>query len=152
MWSWGHRNVQGLAFDDARRLWASEFGESTWDELNRIVAGANYGWPFVEGSGGNGRYAEPEVVWRTDENSPSGLAFVGGHLWLASLRGERLWRVDVSSGRATRPADFFVGDYGRMRTVVVAPDGMLWVTSSNRDGRGDPAAADDRILLVDPGS
>ena len=58
--------------------------------------------------------------------------------------------MDVRGGRATDPRDFFVGRYGRMRTVVVAPDGNLWVTTSNRDGRGDPAAADDRILLVRP--
>ena len=152
VWSWGHRNVQGLAFDDQGDLWASEFGYQTWDELNRIVAGRNYGWPRVEGTGGAPEYVDPQVVWRTSEASPSGLAYADGRLWLAALRGQRLWRVDVSSGRATRPADFFVGDYGRMRTVVVAPDGMLWVTTSNRDGRGDPAAADDRILLVDPGS
>ena len=77
IWTWGHRNVQGLAFDDNDRLWASEFGASDWDELNLIVKGANYGWPFVEGTGGNGKYAEPLVVWRTSEASPSGLAFDG---------------------------------------------------------------------------
>lgn len=151
VWSFGHRNVQGLAFDDGDRLWASEFGSSEWDELNRIVSGANYGWPLVEGSGGNGDYAEPEVVWRTDEASPSGLAFLDGHLWLASLQGERLWRVSADGRRATDPVDFFVGDYGRMRTVVVAPDGNLWVTTSNRDGRGDPSASDDVILEISPG-
>ncbi len=75
IWTWGHRNVQGLAFDDNDRLWASEFGASDWDELNLIIKGANYGWPFVEGTGGNGKYAEPLVVWRTSEASPSGLAF-----------------------------------------------------------------------------
>ena len=85
IWTWGHRNVQGLAFDDNDRLWASEFGASDWDELNLIVKGANYGWPFVEGTGGNGKYAEPLVVWKTSEASPSGLAFTDGHLWMASL-------------------------------------------------------------------
>lgn len=150
VWTWGHRNVQGLAFDDRGRLWASEFGDSEWDELNLIVKGANYGWPMVEGAGGNGRFAEPEVVWRTSEASPSGLAFVDGRLWLASLRGERLWRIDVAGKRATRPTDFFVGRYGRLRTVAVTPDGNLWVTTSNRDGRGDPAGTDDRILEVAP--
>ncbi|MGD9960902.1 PQQ-dependent sugar dehydrogenase [Nocardioides sp.] len=151
VWSWGHRNVQGLAFDDRGRLWASEFGASEFDELNLIVKGANYGWPLFEGTGGNGRYAEPEVVWRTSEASPSGLAFADGRLWLGALRGERLWRVDVNGRRAGDPTDFFVGEHGRIRTVVVAPDGNLWVTTSNRDGRGDPAAGDDRILEVRPG-
>jgi glucose/arabinose dehydrogenase len=150
VWSWGHRNVQGLAFDDADRLWASEFGANSFDELNLIDPGVNYGWPEVEGVGDDERFRNPEVVWRTDEASPSGLAFREGYLWLAALRGNRLWRVDVSGGRARAPRDFLVGEYGRLRSVVVAPDGMLWVTTSNRDGRGDPAADDDRILLVDP--
>ena len=150
IWSYGHRNVQGLAFDDADRLWASEFGADTFDELNLIQRGRNYGWPMVEGRGGQGGLVDPQVVWATDVASPSGLAWLDGHLWLASLRGERLWRIDVRGDRARTPVDFFVGRYGRMRTVVVTPEGQLWVTTSNRDGRGDPAADDDRILLIDP--
>ncbi|MGO4258397.1 PQQ-dependent sugar dehydrogenase [Marmoricola sp. RAF53] len=152
VWSLGHRNVQGLAFDDAGRLWASEFGQNTWDELNLIQKGVNYGWPQVEGKGTADGFRNPQVVWHTDEASPSGLAWTDGHLWLASLRGERLWRVDANGARATAPKDFFVGEHGRMRTVVVAPDGNLWVTTSNRDGRGTPKPGDDRILLVSPGS
>ena len=150
VWTLGHRNVQGLAFDDAGHLWSSEFGQDTWDELNLIEKGTNYGWPEVEGKGTQSKYRNPQVVWHTDEASPSGLAFLNGQLWLASLRGERLWRIDVNGTRASHPTDFFVGKYGRMRTVVVAPDGNLWVTTSNRDGRGDPSADDDRILLVRP--
>src|SRR6478735_5824480 len=138
IWSYGHRNVQGLAFDDEDRLWASEFGQNTYDELNLIRAGKNYGWPMVEGKGGGKGLVDPQVVWDTDEASPSGLAWLDGHLWLASLKGERLWRIDVTGARAADPTDFFVGEYGRMRTVVVAPDGHLWVSTSNTDGRGDP--------------
>jgi glucose/arabinose dehydrogenase len=152
VWSWGHRNVQGLAFDDRGNLWASEFGESTFDELNLIRKGGNYGWPAVEGRGESGDYVNPQVVWRTDQASPSGLAYADGHVWLGALRGERLWRVDVSGDLASDPTAFFVGEYGRLRTVVVAPDGRLWVTTSNRDGRGVPAPQDDRILVVDPGT
>lgn len=150
IWSYGHRNVQGLAFDDADRLWASEFGADTYDELNLIEPGENYGWPMVEGRGGGDGLVDPQVVWHTDVASPSGLAFLDGHLWLASLRGERLWRIDVHGDHATHPVDFFVGEYGRMRTVAVTPDGRLWVTTSNRDGRGQPRQGDDRILLIDP--
>ncbi|WP_067438750.1 PQQ-dependent sugar dehydrogenase [Nocardioides jensenii] len=148
IWSTGHRNVQGLAFDSRGQLWASEFGSQTFDELNRIEQGHNYGWPLFEGAGGAPQYADPQVVWRTADASPSGLAFAAGHLWMASLRGERLWRVAVKDGVASDPTDFFVGKYGRLRTVVLAPDGKLWVTTSNRDGRGDPGPADDRILEV----
>lgn len=150
VWSYGHRNVQGLAFDDQDRLWASEFGYHTYDELNLIEKGRNYGWPEVEGRGGVGGLTDPHVVWSTDVASPSGLAWLDGHVWMASLRGERLWRVDVTGERAADPSDFFVGEYGRMRTVAVAPDGRLWVLTSNTDGRGFPNDGDDKILLIDP--
>jgi glucose/arabinose dehydrogenase len=150
IWSYGHRNVQGLAFDDSGRLWASEFGQDTYDELNLIQKGHNYGWPMVEGRGEGEGLTNPQVVWSTDEASPSGLAYLDGHLWMASLHGERLWRVDVHGDQAVHPVDYFVGKYGRMRTVVVTPDGQLWVSTSNRDGRGDPRPGDDRILLIDP--
>jgi glucose/arabinose dehydrogenase len=150
VWSWGHRNVQGLAFDDSNRLWASEFGDDTWDELNRIRAGGNYGWPEVEGRGGGEEMVNPQVVWRTSEASPSGLAHLDGNLWMAALRGNRLWQVPVlADGRAGNPRDWFVGEYGRLRTVVPAPDGTLWLTTSNRDGRGDPGERDDQVLVVE---
>ncbi len=153
IWTLGHRNVQGLAFDDDDRLWASEFGDNIYDELNLIQKGANYGWPEVEGRGDDngGEFTNPQVVWDTYEASPSGLAHLDGQLWLAALRGARLWRIDVADGRASKPTDFFVGEYGRLRTVVVAPDGNLWVTTSNRDGRAEPGPDDDQILVVSPG-
>ena len=148
VWTMGHRNVQGLAFDDRGQLWATEFGADTWDELNRIDKGRNYGWPLVEGRGDDEDYRNPFVQWRTADASPSGLAFLDGSLWAGALRGGRLWQVPVNGSETGKPRDFFVGDYGRMRTVVAAPDGNLWVTTSNRDGRGVPAAEDDRILEV----
>lgn len=151
VWSWGHRNVQGLAFDEAGNLWASEFGDQDFDELNLITKGGNYGWPRVEGEGGAPDFIDPQVVWGTDEASPSGLAFHDGQLWMASLRGERLWRVQLTGERALGAKDWFVGAHGRMRTVEVAPDGKLWVITSNTDGRADPKQGDDRILAVDPG-
>ncbi len=151
VWSLGHRNVQGLAWDDAGRLWASEFGSQTWDELNLIEPGNNYGWPEVEGTGGGDEFVDPQLVWSTDQASPSGLAFADGHLWMAALRGNRLWRIKVTgAGKAVRPAAVIDGDYGRLRTVATTPEGDLWVTTSNRDGRGDPQDGDDRILLVEP--
>jgi len=151
VWSLGHRNVQGLAWDDEGRLWASEFGDSEWDELNLVEKGGNYGWPRVEGAGGDPSYVDPQLVWPVDQASPSGLAFADGHLWMAGLRGQRLWRIAVSpAGQASEPRAFLTGRYGRLRTVALAPDGRLWLTTSNRDGRGDPTPADDRILRIEP--
>ncbi len=152
VWSLGHRNVQGLTWDGGKRLWAAEFGQNTYDEINLIRKGRNYGWPDVEGKGtGGGRYVSPKVVWSTSEASPSGVAYLKGALWVGALRGERLWRVPLNGTRTGKPQALYVGDYGRIRTAVAAPDGALWITTSNRDGRGDPADADDRILRVDVG-
>ena len=151
VWSLGHRNVQGLAWDDEGRLWASEFGDSTWDELNLVEKGGNYGWPEVEGTGGGPDFIDPQLVWPVEDASPSGLAYADGHLWMAGLRGQRLWRIAVSAkGRASRPKAFFTEDYGRLRTVVTSPDDQLWLTTSNRDGRGQPTKADDRIVVIQP--
>jgi glucose/arabinose dehydrogenase len=150
VWSYGHRNVQGLAFDSRGQLWATEFGQDTWDELNRIDKGRNYGWPIEEGRGTDKRFRNPYVQWRTDDASPSGLAYLDSSLWAGALRGGRLWQVPLRNGTPQQPRDFFVGEFGRMRTVVVAPDRNLWVTTSNRDGRGSPKPGDDKILEIAP--
>jgi glucose/arabinose dehydrogenase len=147
-YSKGHRNVQGLAFD-GDQLYAAEFGQDTWDELNVITAGANYGWPAAEGIAKLDGMVDPIAQWRTPEASPSGIAFAQGYIFMASLRGERLWAIPVANGKRTgEPVAFFTGKYGRLRTVEVAPDGSLWLTTSNTDGRGDPRNGDDRILRV----
>ncbi|MFF5079016.1 PQQ-dependent sugar dehydrogenase [Actinoplanes sp. NPDC000266] len=143
VWSMGHRNVQGLAWGADGKMYGVEFGQNTWDEVNVIEPGQNYGWPEVEGKAGDGRYVDPMVQWSTDEASPSGAAVAGGNLYVAGLRGERLWVVPLTGGE---PRAEFSGTYGRLRTVAAAPDGALWLTTSNRDGRGDPQDGDDRIL------
>ena len=148
VWSFGHRNVQGLAFDSTGQLWATEFGQNTWDELNRVQRGGNHGWPQLEGQGGGAEYVDPAIVWRTDEASPSGLAIVDDVAYVAALRGARIWQVPLTAGRAGQPKAWFTGDYGRIRTVLVRPDGKLWISTSNRDGRGNPTDDDDRLLEV----
>ena len=144
VWSMGHRNVQGLAWSADGTMYASEFGQSRLDEVNRIEPGKNYGWPEVEGRGDDSRYANPLVTWATSEASPSGAAIAGGTLYVAALRGQRLWTVPLAGGE---PEAEFTGKYGRLRTVAVAPDGALWLTTSNTD-RGPEArpGGDDRIL------
>ncbi len=149
VFSMGHRNVQGLAFDEQARLWACEFGSQEWDELNLIGAGNNYGWPLVEGSGEGDGLTNPKVVWETDEASPSGLAYWQGGLWMAGLRGERLWEIPVDGTNTGDPVPHFEGEYGRLRTVIVSSDGQsLLLTGSNTDGRGDVQSGDDRLLQV----
>jgi glucose/arabinose dehydrogenase len=151
VWSFGHRNVQGLAFDSAGQLWATEFGQNTWDELNKIAKGGNHGWPEVEGRGGHEGFVEPQVVWRTDDASPSGLAIVGDVAYVGALRGQRLWQVPLTGGAAGHPVAALEGALGRIRTVQRDPDGGLWVTTSNTDGRGSPRDGDDRIVRISIG-
>ncbi|WP_298323957.1 PQQ-dependent sugar dehydrogenase [Haloactinopolyspora sp.] len=148
VYSYGHRNVQGLAFDDDGRLWASEFGDRDADELNLIEPGENYGWPEVEGVAGDDRFIDPEVEWRpTAIASPSGLAYVRDTFFVTALRGERLWQVPLVDGETGEPTSY-LEDFGRLRDAAVAPDGTLWVLTNNTDGRGDPRDGDDRILRV----
>ncbi len=152
VWTYGHRNVEGLAWDGAGRMYATEFGQIRFDEVNRIQPGRNYGWPAVEGAGGGGRYTDPELTWPTEEASPSGAAIAAGSLWVAALRGERLWQVPLDpAGAPGTPVARLTGEFGRLRAVVRAPDGSLWFTTSNRDGRGSPAPGDDKIVVLRPG-
>ena len=152
VWSYGHRNVQGLAWDSRGRLWATEFGQDEFDEVNLIRPGRNYGWPDVEGRGptAGGRFTNPVVTWTTSEASPSGAAIRGGTMYIGALQGEAVLRVRLNGTRATKRSPLLRGRYGRIRTVVRAPDGSLWVTTSNRDGRGDPRDGDDRVVRIRP--
>jgi glucose/arabinose dehydrogenase len=148
-WSMGHRNVEGIAFDPRGGLWASEFGEKETDELNRIVPGANYGWPNVEGGDGGGGYHDPLAEWSpTSTCSPAGVAVANGRAWLGALRGQCLFSVQLRGPDAGRTRRHLAGRFGRIRQVAKAPDGSLWITTSNRDGRGDPSRGDDRVIRI----
>ncbi|GGM03906.1 MULTISPECIES: PQQ-dependent sugar dehydrogenase [Micromonospora] len=147
VYSYGHRNVQGLAWDSAGTLFAAEFGQNRYDELNRITPGGNYGWPEVEGDSDDERYEAPVATWATGDASPSGIAVVDDEVWMACLRGERLYRLGTDGQNAQA---LLVEEYGRLRHVAPAPDGSLWVLTNNRDGRGSPGADDDRILRLEP--
>ena len=147
VYSYGHRNVQGLAWDSKQRLFASEFGQDTWDELNQIKPGDNYGWPEAEGDSDDSAFHNPVAKWHTDDASPSGIAYAEGSIWMAGLKGQRLWRVPLKGTEAAAdPQGFLKGEYGRLRTVVSAGGDKLWLVTSETDGRGSPESGDDRIL------
>ncbi|MEU0249828.1 PQQ-dependent sugar dehydrogenase [Streptomyces sp. NPDC006235] len=147
VYSYGHRNVQGLAWDEKQRLFASEFGQDTWDELNAIKPGDNYGWPEAEGRSDDSGFHNPVDQWTTAEASPSGIAYAEGSVWMAGLRGKRLWRIPLNGTEASaEPQAFLEEEYGRLRTVVPAGGDRLWLVTSNTDGRGSPKDGDDRIL------
>lgn len=145
----GHRNPQGIAWTEDGTMYASEFGQDTWDELNEIVAGGNYGWPEVEGIAGREGFVDPVQQWAPSTASPSGIAVMDDEIVIANLRGERL-RIVPLADTATA-FEMHGGAYGRLRDAVVAPDGSVWVLTNNTDGRGDPRDGDDHVLRLDLG-
>ena len=118
-------------------------------KLSNGLPGGNYGWPVVEGLAGDPRFIDPVQQWSTSEASPSGLAILGDTLFLAALRGERLWTIaPATAGGALTATPWFVGELGRLRDVTAGPDGELWFISNNTDGRGSPSPGDDRLYRV----
>lgn len=146
VYSYGHRNVQGLGWDAEGRLYASEFGQNTFDELNLIRPGGNYGWPQAEGRSSAEGLVSPALVWRTSEASPSGIAVTPeGTVYLAALRGERVWRTR-RDGDAMATPEVVLDGLGRVRAVEVV-GGQLYVLTNNT-ARGTPRSGDDRLLAV----
>ena len=147
VYSYGHRNVQGMAWGRDGTMYATEFGQDTWDELNVIEPGGNYGWPTVEGvAHGHGTFVDPVQQWRPEDASPSDLLAVDRTLFIANLRGEVLRTVPMADLGAS--TDYYKGTYGRIRALAAGPDGKLWFVTNNTDGRGRPGQHDDRVLSV----
>ncbi len=152
----GHRNPQGLDWQPGSgRLFATEHGPTCCDEVNLIREGENYGWPEVEGED-HGDFTAPAQIYQ-DSIAPSGAAFVSledsewtGDYVLAALAGQELHRLELDGAEVVADEVLLEGEYGRLRAVVEAPDGTLWVLTSNRDGRGSPVEEDDRIVRVIP--
>ena len=153
IFSSGHRNVQGITFGPDGTAYASELGHRTWDEVNVLRPATDYGWPETEGVAGDTGQA-PVFTLHPDDASPSGIAYAGGSLWMGALGGQRLWQLPVDGPRPTGdPIEHFVGEYGRIRTVEVAPDGALWIMTSNTDGATwggtEPREGDDRVVRIE---
>jgi glucose/arabinose dehydrogenase len=156
VWSYGHRNVQGFAWDRWGKLWATEFGSNTWDEINLIEKGKNYGWPDVEGAGSDTRFTNPVFTFPTGESSCSGAAILNDVFVAACLRGQRLIMVGLGpDGPTSQPQNQLVKEYGRLRAAVTAPDNSVWVLTNNHDGRCRSGCTihpdDDRILKITVG-
>jgi glucose/arabinose dehydrogenase len=149
VYTYGHRNPEGLAWDDRGRLWATEHGSSATDELNLIAAGKNYGWPVIRGDETAAGMVTPIINSGSDTWAPSGTAYRDGSILFAGLRGQGLFEVDISGTDYTLTRHLG-GEFGRLRDVVVGPDGYLYLLTSNRDGRGLPTPEDDQLIRLDP--
>jgi glucose/arabinose dehydrogenase len=150
VYSYGHRNPQGITWDSLGRLWATEHGQSAKDELNLIDIGKNYGWPIIQGDEQKLGLETPILNSGADTWAPAGLAFINDSLFFAGLRGQALYETVIKNGQVTELKTHFKGEFGRIREVIVGPDNMLYITTSNRDGRGNPNANDDKIIKVNP--
>ncbi|MDI3539820.1 MAG: hypothetical protein PWQ52_943 [Methanolobus sp.] len=147
----GHRNPQGLAWDEQGKLWSTEHGPLTRDELNVIKAGNNYGWPEITGDGTAQGMESPLIHSGVQTWAPSGAAYFNGSVFFAGLRGQALYEASVDTGDGTDNMELqehFSGEFGRLRDVVAGPDGNLYLLTSNLDGRGRPVSGDDRIIRI----
>jgi glucose/arabinose dehydrogenase len=176
VWSYGHRNPEGLAWDRDGNMFVADIGDALWDELDIVRPGQNYGWPKVEGIKTNSEYINPIVAWHPEVGVGAGVAIQDRVAVVACLRGQRIYLVHLAApfvdgpgqqrvadafpggpvqwrpdaGVVDQPTEALTGKYGRLRTAINAPDGSIWLTTSNRDGRNDkgPSLEDDRILRL----
>ncbi|MEV5710750.1 PQQ-dependent sugar dehydrogenase [Actinoallomurus sp. NPDC052274] len=150
VYSYGHRNPQGITWDPQGRLWEAEFGNSKYDEVNLIEPGKNYGWPTCEGKCSTSGMTDPKVQWSVSQASPSDITYADGALYVAALRGQRLWRIPVDGTTTGTPAAYYVNTYGRLRTVETIPGkNALWLSTTNCDNNGGQADGSDKVFRID---
>ncbi len=151
VYSYGHRNPQGITWDEDGGLWSTEHGPTSLDELNLIEAGKNYGWPNISGDEKADSMESPVLhsgygyTW-----APSGLAYWDNSLFFAGLRGQAIYEVKLNEQGAGSLLMHFFEDFGRIRNVRLGPDKMLYILTNNTDGRGTPKAGDDKLIKINP--
>lgn len=149
VYSFGHRNPQGIAWDSESRLWSTEHGATARDELNLIEPGKNYGWPVIQGNERRANMETPVLFSGTEYTwAPSGTDYIKGSVFFGGLRGQALYQALTAGEPVIR--SHFKREFGRIRIVKTGPDGMLYIGTSNRDGRGLPENNDDRIFRINP--
>jgi glucose/arabinose dehydrogenase len=146
----GLHDPQGLTWDQGKHLYVTDLGRSSWDEVDLVQAGKDYGWPAVEGIAEDAKYADPIVELKPSEAGCTGVADSGVTLIASCLTGTRLYLIQLTNAGGTlgAPQSLLENTYGRLRSAVTAPDGSIWVTTSNKDGQGTPAPDDDRVLRI----
>lgn len=149
IYSLGHRNPQGITWDEQGRAWVTEHGAAANDEINLIEPGKNYGWPIIQGDEEVPVLASPVIQSGGETWAPSGAAFLDDSLFFAGLRGQILYELKIKEEPMTLHRHFDK-NFGRLRDVVSGSDGFLYITTSNRDGRGAPMPGDDRIIRINP--
>lgn len=150
VYSYGHRNPQGITWSTTGNLYETEHGQSATDEFNFIEPGKNYGWPIIRGDQRQAGLESPFLHSGKDTWAPAGAAYLNGSIFFAGLRGQALYEAVIKNDQVTELKTHFKGEFGRIREVVVGPDNMLYITTSNRDGRGLPKPNDDKIIRVNP--
>ncbi|MFW2488896.1 PQQ-dependent sugar dehydrogenase [Clostridium chromiireducens] len=159
IYSLGHRNPQGLAWNSKNILYESEHGQSAHDEINIIIPGVNYGWPLVQGDEESVEVVTQKSLIHSGEETwaPSGISLVKqgpwkGKLLVAALRGQQLFVISLNRDgtEVNNIESFLKNEYGRLREVVEGKDGSVYLTTSNMDGRGNPNIGDDKILRLIP--
>lgn len=149
IYSFGHRNPQGLAWDEKGNLWETEHGQTAGDELNFIKPGQNYGWPTIKEDERQDGLTNPIAHSGKSTWAPSGIAYLNGSLFFGGLRGKTLYQA-VINGNEVTIKKHLEDQFGRIRDVVLGPDNLLYITTSNRDGRGTIQPQDDKIIKVNP--
>jgi glucose/arabinose dehydrogenase len=149
VYSYGHRNPQGITWDDRGRLWETEHGQTATDELNLIEPGKNYGWPDIRGSQEVEGMVTPTLNSESDTWAPASAAYFNGSIFFTGLRGQALYEAKIE-GESVSLKEHLKQEFGRIRNVIVGPDNFLYISTSNRDGRSRSTAGDDKIIRVNP--